>query len=151
MKPSMVNNAQLSAVTSKLPMFKSMGISDRDQILHNARIWIAQPEEVIIEKNAEENFLYVLLAGRASVHVEEDGPSVANVTPGDLFGEMGFILNAPRNTWIIAQETCILLRIDHKVMGKLTAPIREKIKDHIIQKLAKSLTNANEILKVSDD
>lgn len=151
MKPSMVNKAQLSAVTSKLPMFKSMHIPDRDQVLKHARIWVAQPEETIIEMGVEENFLYVLLAGKATVHLEEEGVSVADVNPGDLFGEMGFILNVPRNTWVIAQDTCILLRIDHQVMGKLTAPIREKIKDHIIEKLAKSLTNANENLKLSDE
>jgi len=151
MKPSKVNKAQLSAVTSKLPMFKTMTIPDREQILHHARIWVAQSEETIIEKNAEENFLYVLLAGNATVHIEDGGPSVAVVLPGDLFGEMGFILDEPRNTWITAQETCILLRIDHQVMNKLTAPVREKIKDLIIEKLAKSLTNANENLKTSKD
>ena len=151
MKPSIVNKAQLSTVTSKLPMFKSMNMLDRDQVLKHARIWIAQPEETIIEMGVEEHFLYVLLAGKATVHLEKEGLSVADITPGDLFGEMGFILNVPRNTWVIAQDTCILLQIDHQVMGKLTAPIREKIKDHIIEKLAKSLTNANENLKLSGE
>ena len=143
MKPTVADSRQIKAVMNKLSAFKSMTSQERDQIEQHARIYVAKPGESVIEMAAEDRNMYFMLSGHAEVLLTEEGVAVATIQPGDMFGEMGFILGLPRTSWVVATDTSILLRINPSIMNLLSLPLREKIKDQIIIKLATSLDNSN--------
>ena len=129
---------------SKIPFFINLTASERMQIAEFAQIFIADTSEAIIEKGASDNCFYVLLSGGGDVCVDRGDEPVAQVKPGDIFGEIGFILNAPRTTWVIANKMSALLRIDKKLLSSLDFATCDKMKDQIILKLAQSVQAANE-------
>ncbi len=132
---------------AKIPSFGKFTVSERGQIVEFAQVYVADQNEAIIEKNAKDNCFYVLLSGQGRVCIEKDATAIAKVQPGEIFGEMGFVLNAPRSTWIFADQMCALLRIDQKLLNSLDAVVRDKMKDQIIHKLAKTIESINSKLK----
>jgi CRP-like cAMP-binding protein len=129
---------------SKIPFFTKFTASERAQMAEYAQIFIAETSEAIIEKNARDTCFYVLLNGEGNVCVEKDSHPVAKLGPGDIFGEIGFVLNSPRTTWVFARTIAVLVRIDQKLLNSLDSSARDKIKDQIILKLAKTIEIQNE-------
>jgi len=128
---------------AKIPFFINFNGSERAQMAEFSQIYIAEPNEAIIEKDARDTCFYVLLNGQGRVCVERTSSPVAIMSPGDIFGEVGFILNTPRSTWVFANQVCALLRIDQKLLNNLDASVRDKVKDQIILKLAKTIEAFN--------
>ena len=108
-----------------------------------AQMYVASPGEAIIEKDALDNCFYVLLSGKGLVCVGRHAEPVATIKPGEFFGEVGFILNIPRTTWVFSEGVSALLRIDQTLLDNLDASTRSKVKDQIIIKLATTVTNFN--------
>ncbi len=138
-----VSPPKLLILMAKIPFFLKFSGSERAQMAEFAQIFIADPGEAIIEKAARDTCFYVLLSGQGRVCVERDSEPVAIIAPGEIFGEVGFILNSPRSTWVIANQLCALLRIDQLLMNSLDVSARDKIKDQIIFKLAKTIVAYN--------
>jgi len=83
------------------------------------------------------------LSGTARVTLEGVDDPLAQMGPGDFFGEIAFIQNTPRTTNVIANDLCILLKVDRRLLGALNAEVREKFKDQIIFKLAGMVASRN--------
>jgi CRP-like cAMP-binding protein len=88
-----------------------------------------------------------LLSGSARVTLIDVEESLASVGPGDFFGEIAFIQNTPRTSNVIANEVCILMKVDRRLLGALNAEIREKFKDQVIIKMANMITAENKKAK----
>jgi CRP-like cAMP-binding protein len=130
---------------SKIPFFIKFTVSERAQVAEHAQIFIAESSEAIIEKNARDTCFYVLLNGEGHVCIEKNSQPVAEVGPGDIFGEIGFVLNTPRTTWVYASKTSVLMRVDQMLLNGLDPSARDKIKDQIIYKMAKTIEIQNEL------
>lgn len=83
------------------------------QILREVRV---EAGESIIEEGSNESWMFVLVTGKARVHVR--GVEVAQIDPGDTIGELALIDPAPRAAAVTATEPSLLFRIDR-------APFRE--------------------------
>lgn len=138
--------SKLLALMGKIPFFGSITVYEREQIIEYAQVYVADPGEAIIEKGAHDTCFYVLLSGEASVVLEKDGRSLATMKPGDIFGEISFVLNTPRTSFVMASNLCALLRVDQNLLNRIDASARDKIKDQIIFKLAKTIERSNEEL-----
>ena len=136
--------AKLVTLMSKIPFFLKFTNSERLQVAEYAQIFVAEPNEAIIERGARDTCFYVLLSGHGQVRLDKASGSVAELTPGDIFGEIGFVLNKPRTTWVFADNMCALMRVDQLLMNSLDFSARDKIKDQIIQKLANAIETLNE-------
>jgi cAMP-dependent protein kinase regulator len=61
--------------------------------------------------------LFVILSGKAEVY--KDGKSVAELGPGDFFGEMGTVGDAPRSATVISQKRMRILTLGARDVQRL--------------------------------
>jgi CRP-like cAMP-binding protein len=142
-RTSQVSSLKLLQLMAKIPFFEKITQFERAPMADFAQMYVASPGEAIIEKNALDNCFYVLLSGKGLVCVGRESEPVATIKPGDFFGEVGFILDIPRTTWVFSEGISAVLRIDQMLLDHLDASTRSKVKDQIIIKLAKTVTNFN--------
>ncbi|MEJ2075308.1 MAG: cyclic nucleotide-binding domain-containing protein [Reinekea sp.] len=62
--------------------------------------------QVIIRKGEADTCFYILLSGKARVIPDQKADVLTHLEPGDVFGEIGFILHSPRNSWVLANNRC---------------------------------------------
>lgn len=138
------------SILNKLPIFSRFFQRELELISEHAQFLIAEPGDIIIEQGAEDTCFYVLLTGRASVRLRHRRQAIAEVLPGEMFGEMGFALSTARTSWVVASEQSIMVRVDQALMKQLDCNVREKLKDQVIIKLATTIQNINSPHKDSD-
>lgn len=139
-----LGRGRILIILNKVPFFKDFTSFEKEKIVDTqAAFFVAQEDEYIIEQGTLDTAFYILLSGTARVVLDGVDNSLATVEPGDFFGEIAFIQNTPRTTNVIANEVCILLKVDRRLLGALNAEIREKFKDQIIIKLATMVTAKN--------
>lgn len=132
-----LGRGKILIILNKVPFFKDFTPPEREKVIDtDAAFYVANENEYIIEQNTLDTAFYILLSGSARVCLEGSDSSLATMGPGDFFGEIAFIQNTPRTTNVIANEVCILLKVDRRLLGALNAEVREKFKDQIIFKLA---------------
>ncbi|GAA6134086.1 hypothetical protein NBRC116188_08750 [Oceaniserpentilla sp. 4NH20-0058] len=132
-----LGRGRILIILNKVPFFKEFTSFEKEKIVDTqAAFFVAQEDEYIIEQDTLDTAFYILLSGTARVVLNGVDDPLAGVEPGDFFGEISFIQNTPRTTNVIANEVCILLKVDRRLLGALNAEIREKFKDQIIIKLA---------------
>lgn len=143
-RTNQVTANKLTNLMSKIPFFINLTASERMQVAKHAQIFVAEANEAIIEKDATDNCFYVLLSGEGKVCLERDHRPVALIGPGDIFGEIGFVLSTPRTSWVVATKVCALIRVDNKLLNGIDPAARDKLKDQIILKLAQTIQAFNE-------
>lgn len=140
-----LGRGKILIILNKVPFFKGFTSFEKEKIVDTeAAFYVAQEDEYIIEQNTLDTAFFILLSGTARVVLDGREEPLAKVAPGDFFGEIAFIQNTPRTTNVIANEVCILLKVDRRLLGALNAEIREKFKDQIIIKLASMVAAQNE-------
>lgn len=141
-----IGRGKILIILNKVPFFKHFTSFERERVVDTqATFYVANEDEYIIEQETLDTAFYILLSGGARVTLEGVQGSVAEMGPGDFFGEIAFILNCPRSSNVIANETCILMKVDRKLLGALNADIREKFKDQVISKFANIIANQNKL------
>jgi CRP/FNR family transcriptional regulator, cyclic AMP receptor protein len=135
-KVTSMSRGKMLIILNKVPFFKDFTPYERERVVDNdATFFVAEADEFIIEQGTLDTAFYILLSGAANVRVGDSEESVARINPGDFFGEIAFLRNTPRTSHVVASELAIMLRVDRRLLGALSAEIREKIKDKIIDKL----------------
>ena len=137
------SHSKMCFLIEKIPMFRSLDNAEREKIVQCAHFYIADKDEQIIEQGTLDTSFYVLMSGEARAQLTGLSQPLAELEPGQFFGEISFLLNRPRSCTVVAKQLSILLRIDRVLLGKLTAQVREKIKDQIILKLANMILESN--------
>jgi CRP/FNR family transcriptional regulator, cyclic AMP receptor protein len=81
----------------------------------------AQPGTCIVRQDEPGSCMYLLVEGRAKVIHHEDGREVvlADLQPGEFFGEIALVDHGPRSADVEAVEKCVLYRIDHSSVSAL--------------------------------
>lgn len=136
-----LNRAQSLMLLNRIPFFKAFTVQEREKIVDQKTSFIsANKNEYIIEEGTLDTAFYILLTGEAEVTSSRTG-RIGLLNPGDFFGEFSFLENLPRSSDVVAKDTCILLKVDRRLLGTLSAEIREKVKDQIIHKLVAIITD----------
>jgi len=118
--------------------------------------------ESLIQEGGSDRVLFVLLHGFASVVKEGAGISMANMEPGDFFGEVGFLTGRKRLTNVVVQppslapirserpqlgghileailkkqkKVAVVLRVDGKILQYLSPSQRLMLKNKVIDQL----------------
>ena len=93
--------------TSRL--FAPFSGPERQSLAARFRLLEAEPGAEIVTQGMKTPGLYILLAGRASVHLEDR--VIAELGPGDLFGEISLLTHGPAVASIRAGGRCHLLEL----------------------------------------
>jgi len=66
---------------------------------------------------------YIIESGRVSVYLRKEGidGAVANLGPGDIFGEMAVIDGLPRSASVMAVEDCVVSTVSRKLLNERIA------------------------------
>jgi CRP-like cAMP-binding protein len=68
--------------------------------------------DILFQKGQLGEYMYVVLAGELVVLV--DGTSIRTLGPGDIFGELALIDNAPRSADVVAKTDCVVVPVDER-------------------------------------
>lgn len=121
--------------------FNDFSDAEVRQVLAAGSWLLADPGARIIDEDASSDGLYLLTEGRASVRLH--GREIGKVAQGECFGEMALIKGQRRCAAVIAEEECLMLRIEHRLIER--APLECQLRfAHAFQRsLAERLMKAN--------
>jgi CRP/FNR family transcriptional regulator, cyclic AMP receptor protein len=86
----------------------------------------AEGKEVIREGGYSNDF-YVITEGTASV--ERDGEKIADLGPGDVFGEQGLIEKQQRSATVRATSALRVIKIEHWELSRMRKSMPEVVEE----------------------
>ncbi len=122
--PSVNPSSKLEALR-RIPLFHELSYRDLLKIMGACDMRRYMANEAVVKDGDLTGGLYVIVAGK--VQVSKAGRPLADLGPGDFFGEMSLLDNEPRSadvnalqpTWLlsIARDDCRLMLRDNPVLG----------------------------------
>jgi CRP-like cAMP-binding protein len=119
----------------RIPLFEAIPDEDLKQV---ATFAVAEehPEGAVIVKEGDySNHFYGIEDGNAKVEV--DGKEVAQLGPGDVFGEQGLLEEQERSATVTATSPLRVIKIEHwelSRMRKSMPEVVEKLRQQIEQR-----------------
>ncbi len=98
-----------AAFLARVPLFANCTPAEIEAIESVAQEHIYEPGQIIVTQGTPGQAFYTVLSGR--VEILRDDKSLGAFGPGDFFGEMSLLDQAPRSATIRALETtsCLML------------------------------------------
>lgn len=122
--PAVNPSAKLDALR-RIPLFHELSYRDLLKIMGACEMRKYQPGDAVVRDGEHTGGLFVIVAGR--VQVSKGGRILAELGPGDFFGEMSLLDNEPRSadvsasmpTWLlsIGRDDCRVMLRDNPVLG----------------------------------
>ncbi|MFT4711553.1 MAG: putative RND superfamily exporter protein [Candidatus Azotimanducaceae bacterium] len=102
------------------PLFKGMTRYQRKKAILISELHEFQPNEKLVEQDTIGRSMFMILEGQAEVIRNDEGQSriIASLTPGEVFGEIGYIRAVERTADVIATTAVSALRFDYERMQK---------------------------------
>lgn len=94
---------------ARVPIFANCTPEEISAIAGVSQESFFQPDQIIVTQGTPGQAFYLILAGR--VEILRDGVSLGAFGPGDFFGEMSLLDQAPRSATIrsLEQTECLML------------------------------------------
>lgn len=102
------------------PLFRSMNEYQRRKAVLISEFQEFKQGDVLVEQDTQGRDMYLILSGKAEV-VHDDGKEsikLADLLPGQTFGEIGYIREARRTASVVAVEDVTALRFNYERMQK---------------------------------
>lgn len=98
--------------------------------------------ETIIQQNDDTGAIYYLYSGQVGLYRENHGKSIrmGGLKPGEIFGEMAYLLGERRTATVIAESDCFLFIITPDTLEALmgySAKLSRRIIESLCQRIAK--------------
>ena len=81
--------------------------------------------KTVIREGGYSNDFYVIDEGTAKV--EREGEAVAELGPGDVFGEQGLLEQQPRSASVVATSPMRLIKIEHWELSRMKQSMPEVV------------------------
>jgi CRP-like cAMP-binding protein/Zn-dependent protease len=94
---------------ARVPLFRHLTAAERDLLLESFETMVAAPGKVIVREGERGDRFYVIRSG--TVRVSKSGSALAELGPGDAFGEMALLLDVPRTATVRAVGRTELLAL----------------------------------------
>ncbi len=137
----------------KLPVFARLSYAETVKLGRLVRHESRQPGEVIIERNALGEALYVVLEGEVRVcrggPGDEEGEELGRLGPGELFGEMSLVddlLTSARVTASRPTRLLVLPRGPFQALMEADQALALKVYRAFCQTLSARLRRVNDLL-----
>jgi CRP/FNR family cyclic AMP-dependent transcriptional regulator len=116
------------------PLFADVPDDELIKVATFATLESAVEGKTIIREGGYSNDFYVIEDGTA--RVEREGEHVADLGPGDVFGEQGLLEEQARSATVVATSPVRLIKIEHwelsrmkQAMPEVVAELRRKVED----------------------
>jgi CRP/FNR family cyclic AMP-dependent transcriptional regulator len=109
-----MSRQQQIAQLQRVPLFERCSKRDLSRLVAKTRFEQVDAGHVLFTAGSPSRNLYLLVAGSATV--ERDGRRVATLGPGDVVGELGVILDRPRNATVAAETPIEWLVLDRAAL-----------------------------------
>ena len=83
--------------------------------------------QVVIKEGGYSNHFFAIEEGTASV--ERDGAHVADLGPGDVFGEQGLLEKQERSATVIATSRLRVIKIEHWELSRMRKSMPEVVEE----------------------
>jgi CRP/FNR family transcriptional regulator, cyclic AMP receptor protein len=114
-----------AATLKKIPLFAEVP----DEVLGKIAPWTAVEEwpegKVIVKEGGFSNHFYAIQEGTAKV--ERDGRHIADLGPGDVFGEQGLLERQERSATVTATSEIRLIKIEHWELSRMRQSMPEVV------------------------
>lgn len=105
---------------SKLHILRRTSLESIFGLLEHCEVQILAPSATLLEKGQANQTMYLVLAGKLSVHLEKPTEDpVAYLDVGQTVGEISVIDDSPATAYVIASELTRLLAIDETTFWRL--------------------------------
>ena len=98
---------------SRLPLFRGVDLWTVRPLLERCDEREHPTGHVLIEPSAENQFAFVLLRGKLTVHLALDQPPIATLERGEVVGEMSFFGGHAASATVVCAEPSRVLAIDN--------------------------------------
>jgi CRP/FNR family cyclic AMP-dependent transcriptional regulator len=113
------------ATLKKIPLFAEVP----DDVLSKVAPWATTEEwpegKEIVKEGGFSNHFYAIQDG--TVKVERDGQHLADLGPGDVFGEQGLLEKQGRSATVIATSPVRLIKIEHWELSRMRQSMPEVV------------------------
>ena len=104
-------------------MFKALGDEELNIVVDAMEEAKVQANQEVIKQGDKGDILYVVEEGKLDCYKlfdgEEESKLVRTYEPGDAFGELALLYNAPRAATIITKEECQLWQLDRHTFNHI--------------------------------
>ena len=107
-----------SDIIKRVPFFEQASEAFITEFGLALREVVFTPGDAVISYGEIGDSMYFVATGKLDV-VAEDGTTVAELGPGDFFGEMALLSSQPRNATIIAKGYCHLFTVDAETFQRV--------------------------------
>lgn len=107
------NTEMLKKIRAQVPLFNGMADSDIEICVSRAKWFRPKPDEIVIKERDPGKQLYVIFSGHVEVYRDVDNQyvKIAELGPGDTFGEMVFLDRTRRSASVKALTHCTLMSL----------------------------------------
>ena len=115
------------ATLKKIPLFAEVP----DDVLSKIAPWATVEEwpegKVIVKEGGFSNHFYAIEGGTAKV--ERDGQHLADLGPGDVFGEQGLLEKQERSATVTSTSEIRLIKIEHWELSRMRQSMPEVVEE----------------------
>lgn len=143
----------LMEIIDVMPMFKNFTADEKNKFaeMEHSLVKFAKGDNIITEGEQTKS-LYLLIKGSCLITKTEHDAKIrlSKLSPGEIFGEMSFFSDKPRQSSVTATEDVLVMKMNDDFFKLISPDIRDKIKDYLIELLISRLDNMNAaIMKIS--
>lgn len=115
------------SLIARSPLFGRLGARERRALSERFKFENFAPAEVLISEGENSDAFYAIRSGRVHVFTEGDGDRklIAELGPGDVFGEMAAVKGTPRTASVATVEECELLVLEAEDLKAFLAQNRD--------------------------
>ena len=135
---------KLSELMNRLSFFRGLDLNDKKNLIEKKLVKVRsyKKNEYLITYGEHGEEFFMLMTGYLDV-LTANGKKISELEPGQVFGEVAFILNEKRTASIIAREDVVVMLIDHKTLKLMPIALRDKLKDKLITGLVHRVSELN--------
>jgi CRP-like cAMP-binding protein len=111
----------------EFPLFSDLSLHAFEQLIAKLEPWSLPPGAVVVDQGDVGDSFFVIVSG--TVEVERDDERLAVLGPGEFFGEMALLSDAPRSASVVTTSEAELFEIKRSLLDDITAqyPSVEKV------------------------